>query len=210
MHLENKEKGRRVDVSLLILGVLVLTALVASLWIGGWQLTYSGFIKAGQLFQSVWFRLCLGFLFGGLIQVLIPRSLISKWLGPTSGLKGIFIGSYISIFVSGSPYMWFPVVASVYRAGAGVGPIMSLVTARAILSIQMLLVWQIPFFGVELPLSRYIVCLFIPPIVGLAGNAVFRMMGWPTHMTNGDKESTLDNERETSNKVIKAKNHQGK
>ena len=203
--METRKKGKRVDLALLILGILIVAALAASLWIGGWQLTYSGLIQAGKLFQSVWLRLCLGFLFGGLIQVLIPRSLISKWLGPTSGFKGILIGSYISIFVGGNPYMWYPVIASVYRAGAGVGPIMSLVTARAILSIQMLLVWQIPFFGVELPLSRYIVCLFIPPIVGLAGNAVFRMMGWPIHVTSDKGESALKQES-----TPEADNQQGK
>ena len=41
----------------------------------------------------------------------------------------------------------------------------------------MLIVWQIPFFGVELPLARYIVIFFIPPLAGLAGAAVFRLMG---------------------------------
>ena len=193
MPVEIKNKSKSVDVGLLILGILVIAALAASFWMGGWQLTFTGLTQAGKLLQSVWLRLCLGFLLGGLIQVLIPRALISRWLGPKSGLKGILIASYASIFMSGSPYMWLPVVASVYRSGASVGPVMALITARAILSIQMLVVWQIPFLGAELPLARYMVCLFIPPVVGLAGDIMFRVMGWPTHMVdNGDKVTQAD------------------
>ena len=202
------------DITLLILMALVFMVIVAALWKGRWQLLILGLKQTSRLVSSMWLRLLIGFTLGGLVQVLIPTALVAEWLGPASGLKGILIGSYISIFVSGNPYMWFPVIASVYRAGAGVGPIMALVTARAILSIQMLLVWQIPFFGVELPLSRYIVCLFIPPIVGLAGNAVFRMMGWPTHMTNGNGESTSGkqnsmpgSEKDISDRVTEAENH---
>jgi uncharacterized membrane protein YraQ (UPF0718 family) len=134
--------------------------------------------KAGGLFEKIWFRLLLGFILGGFIQVLIPRSLVAKWLGAGSGLKGILIGSYVSIFATGGPFVWLPIVASIYRSGADIGPVISLITARAILSIQMLLIWQIPFFGVQLSLSRYIPCLLVPPIVGLLGRAIFRVFGW--------------------------------
>ena len=181
-------KKRKLDIGLLILGTLVFTALVTTMWKGGVQLVALALTETGGLLESVWLRLLMGLMLGGLIQVLIPHSLINKWLGPSSGLKGILLASYTSIFISGNPYMWLPVVASIYRAGAGVGPVMALITARAILSLQMLLVWQIPFFGVELPIARYIVCLFVPPIVGLAGNAIYRIAGWPFQITDITKD----------------------
>ena len=83
-------------------------------------------------------------------------------------------------------------VASIYRAGAGIGPVMALMTARGLLSMQLLLVWQIPFFGVELPLARYIVCLIVPPTVALVGRAVFHVIGEPTHVTNTNRRSVSD------------------
>lgn len=171
-----KETVKKLDKTLLFLGALVLMAVAATFWKGGWQLTISGFLQAGQLVQTVWFRLILGFTLGGLIQVLIPRALIAKWLGHASGLKGILIGSYIGIIMPGGPWVTLPVIASIYRAGAGVGPVIALLTGRAMLGILMLVVWQIPFLGVEIPLARYIASLFIPPLVGLAGAAVFRML----------------------------------
>lgn len=52
----------------------------------------------------------------------------------------------------------------------------ALLTGRSLLGIQMLVVWQIPFLGMEIPLARYIACLVVPPLVGLAGAAVFRIV----------------------------------
>ncbi|MFH1489087.1 MAG: hypothetical protein ABII06_09295, partial [Pseudomonadota bacterium] len=69
------------DAALHILGALIVAAVAFSLFKGGWELTFLGLKNAGVLFEKVWFRLLLGFLLGGFIQVLIPRNLISKWLG---------------------------------------------------------------------------------------------------------------------------------
>lgn len=154
----------------------MLIAIAAAFLIGGRQLIDSGFTQAGHLFKTVWLRLILGFTLGGLIQVLVPRALIAKWLGPTSGLKGILIGSYTGIIFTGPPYVTLPIVASLYRAGAGVGPIIALLTGQQLLGLQNFLVWQIPFLGMGIPLARYIVGLFITPLVGLAGAAVFRII----------------------------------
>lgn len=193
---KEKKNKKGFDVALLILVTLVLVAFVLSYLKGGWQLTSLSLTKAGGLFEKVWFRLLLGFLLGGFIQALIPRSLVSKWLGTGSGLKGILIASYVSMFATGGPYVWLPIVASIYKSGADIGPVLSLITARAILSIQMLVIWQIPFFGAELSLSRYIPCLLVPPIVGLIGRAIFRIFGWsalsPEAVENSHQEMTHD------------------
>ncbi|MEK7354028.1 MAG: permease, partial [Chloroflexota bacterium] len=117
-----------------------------------------------------------GFALGGLIQVLVPRAVIASWRGPTSGIKGILIGSYAGIVLSGAPYVMLPVVASLYLAGAGAGPIIALLTGQALLALQNLIVWQIPFLGVGIPLSKFIVCLFITPLVGLAGSVVYKLL----------------------------------
>jgi uncharacterized membrane protein YraQ (UPF0718 family) len=186
---KNEENKRGFDISLFILIALVLAAFALSLWKGGWQLTFLSLTKAGGLFEIIWFRLLLGFILGGFIQVLIPKSLVSKWLGSGSGLKGILIASYVSMFATGGPFIWLPIVASIYRSGADIGPVLSLITARGILSIQMLVIWQIPFFGAELSLSRYIPCLLVPPIVGLLGRATFRIFGWSSLSPEAVKSS---------------------
>ncbi|MFC1952745.1 permease [Chloroflexota bacterium] len=197
-----KETVKKLDTTLLILIALVCLTAAAVFWKGGLNLTISGFIQAGHLLNNIWLRLILGFTLGGMIQVLIPREIIAKWLGPASGMKGIFIGSYTGTIVSGAPYVMLPIVASIYRAGAGVGPIMALLTGQGLIGLQMLIVWQIPFFGVELPLARYIVCLFIPPITGLAGAAVFRLMSKTSHMSDSTDDEMQPDSETGGEKVI--------
>jgi uncharacterized membrane protein YraQ (UPF0718 family) len=198
--------SKKLDITFWILIFLILVAIVYSLWQGGWQLTLSGLIQAGKLIEDVWLRLILGFIFAGLIQVMVPRELIAKWIGPTSGIKGILIGSYASIFTAGNPYIWLPIIASLYKAGAGAGPIIALITARGILSLQLLLIWQIPFFGIELAMARYIVCLFIPPLVGLAGERLLRIIDRLFQTTpkdplvNGESASQQDSSNSPSTK----------
>ncbi|MEE8414563.1 MAG: permease [Dehalococcoidales bacterium] len=167
---------RKPDKTVLLLVALVLLALGTAFLTGGWQLAFDGLKQTGRLFNTVWLRLLLGFTLGGLIRVVIPHALIAKWLGHTSGLKGILIGSYIGIIIPGGPFVFLPIIASIYSAGAGVGPVIALLTGRALLSIHMLVVWYIPFLGAEIPLAGYLTSLLIPPILGLAGIVVFRII----------------------------------
>ena len=164
------------DITLLILVSLVFIAIIAVLWKGGWQLLLSGLKQAGHTLQSIWLRILLGFILGGMVITLIPSPLIAEWLGYTSGLKGIFIASCAGIIMPGGPYINVPIIASIYRAGAGVGPVIALLTSVSLLGLQALIVWYIPFLGAKIALTRYVVCLFIPPLVGLAGGAVYQLL----------------------------------
>ncbi len=167
---------KKLDKTLLLLVALLLVAFTVALLMGGSQLASDGIRQAVQLLDMVWIRLLLGFTLGGLIRVLISGPLIAKWLGHSSGFKGILIGSYIGIIIPGGPWVFLPIIASIYGAGAGVGPVIALMTGRALLAINNLVVWQIPFLGTEIPLSRYIPSLLLPPLLGLAGIVVFRMI----------------------------------
>ena len=162
--------------TLAILVGLVVIAVAAAFLKGGGQLAWQGTVQTGRLIESIWLRLPLGFLLGGFIQVLIPRAIIARWLGPESGIKGILIASYAGVIMSGAPYVMLPVVASLYLAGAGPGPVIALVTGQMLLGVQTLIVWQISFLGVGLPLARFLVSLVITPFIGLAGAAVFRLL----------------------------------
>ena len=166
----------KMDLTLLILLVMVSVALVATLWVGRWPLLFTGFKRAGQLAWGIWPRLLLGFTLGGLIKVLIPSSLIMEWLGPASGLKGILIASYAGIFMTGGPYVTLPVVTALYSAGAGAGPVIAFLVSVPSVSIVNLFSWSLPFLGGRIALTRYTIGFFIPPIIGLVGGAIYRLM----------------------------------
>ena len=164
------------DTALWILVGMVAAAAVAALWRGRWPLLYSGLRQAALTLKSMWFRLILGFSLGGLIQVVIPSPVIAEWLGPTSGLKGILIGSYAGVIMTGGPYVTLPIVASIYAAGAGPGPVIALLASMNLLSLPGLLTWAIPFLGAKLALTRWAVCLVVPPVIGVVGSAVFKLL----------------------------------
>ncbi len=174
--MEIKKVLKKLDRTLLFLLAMVLIAVAAAFWIGGWQLTISGLTQAGQLVQTVWLRLILGFILAGLVQVLIPHAVIAKWLGPTSGLKGLLIASYAGIILSGGPFVRLPIVASMYAAGAGVGPVIALLVSTQLIGFRRLITWDIPFLGAKMSLSRYVVCLFVPPLAGLVGGTVYQLL----------------------------------
>ena len=163
------------DITLLIQVMLVAAATAIAFWKGRWHLLESGFKQAIHSFQTLWLRVLLGLTLGGLIQVLIPRELIAQWLGPDSGMKGILIGSYLGMFVTSGPQVRMPIIASIYAAGAAVGPVIAITISSALLGVTSLCAWQIPFLGVKIPLSRYIACLFITPIAALAGSALYHL-----------------------------------
>ncbi|HEY31986.1 MAG TPA: hypothetical protein G4O10_02630 [Dehalococcoidia bacterium] len=164
------------DLSLAILIGMVAVAIGLAFWRGGWRQILAGLKEAVLTFKTVWFRLILGFTLGGLIQVLIPGDLIAEWLGPTSGIKGILIASYAGVVMTGGPYVSLPIVASIYAAGAGPGPVIALLTSMNLLSLPGLLTWAIPFLGAKIALTRYIVCLFLPPLIGFVGAGVFELI----------------------------------
>ena len=79
------------DTGLIVLSILLTIAIIVAFYRGRWQLLMAGLKRAWQTFSSMWWRVSLGFLLGGLIQVLIPHDIIAEWIGPTSGIKGILI-----------------------------------------------------------------------------------------------------------------------
>ena len=76
--------------------------------------------------------LLLGMVIAGLAQVLIPRELITQWLGKKAALKSVLVGCVVGGLVPGGAYATFPLVAVLYRAGASIGAVVGFVTAWAL------------------------------------------------------------------------------
>jgi uncharacterized membrane protein YraQ (UPF0718 family) len=112
--------------------------------------------------------LLVAFLIVGFVEVLAPQDLIADWIGPESGLQGILIGEIAGMLLPGGPYVVFPLIAALYKAGAGFGPALAMVTSwagLALLSVS----FEIPFLGWRFTLIRLALTLPFPFLVGLAG-----------------------------------------
>jgi len=111
-------------------------------------------------------------LIAGLTQAVIPKEIIANLLGKEAGLKGIALGSFLGSVVPGGPYVVFPLLGGLHRAGAGVGTVIAFVTAWALLSLARIPT-EIPFLGAKIVALRLALSLILPIVLGVLGQIIF-------------------------------------
>ena len=110
-----------------------------------------------------------------IVEVMLPKSVVERWLGVGSGFKGLVVATFAGAFTPGGPFLAFPMVLALYRAGADWAPLITYITAWSILSMPRILVFEIPFVGTELASVRYLSTLILPPIAGLMARYITRI-----------------------------------
>lgn len=107
-------------ISITVMGVLAAALSIMAYQKGGGA-HITGFKSAGNLFIQVIPLLIFAFIVAGMIQVLIPKELISKWIGIESGVRGVLIGTVLGGFYSwwanGQPSYcrWIPACRGKHR-----------------------------------------------------------------------------------------------
>jgi len=114
-------------------------------------------------------------LMAGLLQAAVPKEVIASFLGKEAGLKGIALGSLLGSAVPGGPYVVFPLLGGLYRAGAGVGTIIACVTAWALISLVRIPM-EIPFLGMKIVALRLALSLVLPVVLGVLGEVIFNRL----------------------------------
>ena len=108
----------------------------------------------------------------GLIEVLLPAALVRTWLGTEAGLRGPIVGSIAGAFMPGGPYVVFPIMATLYRAGASLGTTVSLVTGWALWGV-VTVAFEIPIMGPRFSAIRIGISLLMPTLAGFLAQALF-------------------------------------
>jgi uncharacterized protein len=167
-------KRRRMDPSLLILLAMVLIAeIVALLWRRDMPL--DALKGSARLLRGVWLDLLLGFIFAGLADVLIPQPVLSRWLGSQRSAQAILVGWAAGLLIPGGPYLVFPILASLFQKGAAPGPLITLITAKTLVSPIRMLTYEAPLLGWPLTLARFIPGVLLPPVMGIIGAWLFAL-----------------------------------
>jgi uncharacterized membrane protein YraQ (UPF0718 family) len=113
------------------------------------------------------------FIIAGMIQVLIPPEIISKWVGAESGFRGILIGTAIGSLTPSGPFVSMPIAAGFLRAGASIGTVVAFLTAWSLLGIARMPI-EFGIMGWHFTMVRLASGVFIFPIVaGLLANIFF-------------------------------------
>ena len=108
----------------------------------------------------------------GMLQVLIPKEDIARWVGAESGVRGILIGSVAGSLVPGGPMIGLPIVAGLFKAGAGVGTLVSFMAAWSLISVSRILL-EIGFLGLRFTMIRLACTFFFPPLAGILAQTFF-------------------------------------
>jgi len=155
----------------IIMGVIAIVLLIIGYQKGGGE-HILGLKSAGNLLLQIIPLLIFAFIIAGMIQVLIPHELISKWIGTESGFRGLLIGTAVGGFTPGGPYISLPIAAGLLRTGASVGTMVAFMTGWSLLAFSRLPL-EVGLLGWKFTLIRLACTFFFPVIAGLIANRLF-------------------------------------
>ncbi|MBN8534037.1 MAG: permease [Rhizobiales bacterium] len=130
-------------------------------------------LEDAWLFLTILPKVMLGCLIGGLIRLLIARETIEKHIGEGSGLKGLAIATLIGTLFPAGPFTIFPLAAVLLVSGADRGAAIAFVSGWLLLGINRAIIWEMPFFGTDFVLYRFLISLPMPILLGLVARAKF-------------------------------------
>lgn len=116
--------------------------------------------------------LLFAFVVAGMVQVLLPSELISKWVGTESGFKGILIGTVTGAIAPGGPYVSLPIAAALLKSGAGIGTMVAFLTGWSLWAVSRLPM-EIGILGWKFTFIRLTSTFIFPPIAGLIAQVFF-------------------------------------
>ena len=119
--------------------------------------------------------LIFAFIIAGMVQVLIPKEVITKFIGEEAGIKGILIGALAGGLTPGGPYVSLPIAAGLMKSGAGIGTLVAFITGWSVWSIGRLPM-EIGLMGWKVTLVRYISTIVFPLLAGFIAHFVFSGM----------------------------------
>ncbi len=155
----------------IVMGVLAIVLVFIAYNRGGGE-HILGLKSTGNMLIQLIPLLLLAMLVAGMVQVLAPQEMISKWVGAESGFRGLLIGTAMGGFTPGGPFVSMPIAAGLLRAGAGIGTMVAFITAWSLLAVARLPL-EIGVMGWKFTLIRLACTFFFPPIAGLIANRLF-------------------------------------
>ena len=129
------------------------------------------FNKGIELLIALLPKIGAALLLAGFIRALISPELIGRWLGKKSGLKGILLGTLISLFTPG-PVAAFSVMGALKVAGADKGVLVAFATGWSLMGVHRIILWEWSFLGPDFLILRLTVSFFLPIAAGFVARQI--------------------------------------
>ncbi len=153
--------------SLLIFAILALILFTANIRNGKhWNGIRAGLWQLAIALPVILLALVLA----GLLEVMIPEEFIKSWLAQEAGFTGIILGVFGGMIMAFGPYASYPIIATIYNSGAGLGTTVSLIAGWTFLGLSKV-PFESGFLGLRFSLLRlalaFPLCLFAGAIAHL-------------------------------------------
>ncbi len=155
----------------IIMGVIAIALLIFAYLKGGGE-HILGLKGAGNIMLQVLPLLIFAFIIAGIVKVIIPTEMISKWVGAESGFRGILIGATFGGLTPGGPFTAMPIAAGLLQTGAGIGTMVAFMTGWSLWAFTRLPL-EIGLMGWRFTAIRLACTLFFPILAGLIANLFF-------------------------------------
>ncbi|AIF68732.1 hypothetical protein PAP_01460 [Palaeococcus pacificus DY20341] len=121
----------------------------------------------------------------GLFAVFVPNDVIVKYLGRSSGIKGIFLAILMGAFPTGPLYVAFPIAAALLKKGARISNIIAFLSAWACIKIPQELV-ELQFLGLKFMITRLLLTVVFVIIMGIV---IEQIILWSEKTTKHEQTS---------------------
>ncbi len=95
----------------------------------------------------------LALLVSGFLEVLIPEEFIKRWLAQEAGFTGVILGTFGGMIMAFGPYASYPIIATIYGSGAGLGTTISMLSGWTMLGLSRI-PFESGFLGLKFSLLR--------------------------------------------------------
>jgi len=119
----------------------------------------------------------------GLFAVFVPKETVVKYLGKTSGMKGIILAIVLGALPTGPLYVAFPMAAALLKKGAKISNIIVFLSAWACIKIPQEMV-ELQFLGPQFMLLRLSLTAVLVILMGIS---IEKIIEW------NDKERGVKN-----------------
>jgi len=130
--------------------------------------------RNGRIFVGV---VPLALIAAGFLSPLVPGELVGRWLGDQAGASGIFIAMLAGWCLPVPPVVFFPIIAVLLKAGAGMPQLIALIAAWNIFALHRTLPMELPLMGRYFVTLRLLSSLFIPVSAGFLAIPIARALG---------------------------------
>lgn len=125
----------------------------------------------------------------GLFSVWMSNEVVLRYLGESSGIKGIFLAIFLGALPTGPLYIAFPVAAVLIKKGAKISNIIIFLSAWACIKIPQEMV-ELRFLGLKFMVLRLILTIIFVIIMGLS---IEKIIGWidKSKMKGGEDNAAI-------------------